>query len=109
MRRTLGMGCSVGKMGSLLENCQVGKVRLCYFRFLGVKTPQQELGRFIQLARCAAGLSRQELGDRIGVTREAVRLWEHGRRAVDVCHVQAIARATEQDVRLFLGEESNGS
>lgn len=91
----------------MLGICQVEKVRLCSFRFYCVKTPQQELGLVIELARRASRLSRKELGDRIGVTDEAVRLWEHGRRTVDVWHIQAIAQATGQDVGLFLGGDRN--
>ena len=37
---------------------------------------QQTLGRRIQEARKAAGLSQESLGERLGVSRQAVSKWE---------------------------------
>ena len=37
---------------------------------------QQTLGRRVQEARKAAGLSQESLGERLGVSRQAVSKWE---------------------------------
>ena len=52
---------------------------------------QQTLGRRIQEARKAAGLSQESLGERLGVSRQAVSRWERGVGFPDINTLEPLA------------------
>lgn len=66
-----------------------------------------ELKDRIALARKQAGLSQEQLGDRLGVSRQAVSKWEAGQANPDVTYIAAMCRlfGVSSDW-LLLGEES---
>ena len=66
-----------------------------------------ELKDRIALARKQAGLSQEQLGDQLGVSRQAVSKWEAGQANPDVTYVAAMCRlfGVSSDW-LLLGEES---
>ena len=53
---------------------------------------QQTLGRRIQEARKAAGLSQESLGERLGVSRQAVSKWESGVSDPSTSNLLALAK-----------------
>ena len=53
---------------------------------------QQTLGRRIQEARKAAGLSQESLGERLGVSRQAVSKWESGTADPSTSNLLALAK-----------------
>ena len=53
---------------------------------------QQTLGRRIQEARKAAGLSQESLGERLGVSRQAVSKWESGASDPSTSNLMALAK-----------------
>lgn len=55
--------------------------------------PQPEIGHKIARARIAAGLTQQEVADRMGVTASAVSRWENGSRDLRVEDLMALANA----------------
>lgn len=66
-----------------------------------------ELKDRIALARKQAGLSQEQLGDQLGVSRQAVSKWEAGQANPDVTYVAAMCRlfGVSSDW-LLLGEEN---
>ena len=66
-----------------------------------------ELKDRIALARKQAGLSQEQLGDQLGVSRQAVSKWEAGQANPDVTYVAAMCRlfGVSSDW-LLLGEEA---
>ena len=64
------------------------------------------LGRRIAGARHEAGLTQDELGQRVGVTDGAVRGWESDRSKPPVNRLRKIAEATNKPMSFFLGDES---
>ena len=50
------------------------------------------LGERIALARKKAGLSQEQLGDRLGVSRQAVSKWESSQANLDVAYVAELCR-----------------
>lgn len=66
-----------------------------------------ELKDRIALARKQAGLSQEQLGDQLGVSRQAVSKWEAGQANPDVTYIAAMCRlfGVSSDW-LLLGEES---
>ena len=50
------------------------------------------LGERIALARKKAGLSQEQLGDRLGVSRQAVSKWESSQANPDVAYVAELCR-----------------
>ena len=50
------------------------------------------LGERIAQARKLAGLSQEQLGDRLGVSRQAVSKWESGQTNPDVAYVAEMCR-----------------
>lgn len=65
------------------------------------KNPHKRQGIILHMTRIAQGKSREELGAAIGVSREAVRLWEVGRRSIDAVMLPKLAEALEQDINVF--------
>ena len=53
---------------------------------------QQTLGRRIQEARKAAGLSQESLGERLGVSRQAVSKWEADAAVPELENLIAMSR-----------------
>ena len=53
---------------------------------------EQTLGRRIQEARKAAGLSQESLGERLGVSRQAVSKWETGAADPSTSNLLALAK-----------------
>ena len=51
------------------------------------------IGDRIRLERTTAGLTQEQLGIAVGVTAEAVSLWESGKRRLAADKVPSIARA----------------
>lgn len=65
------------------------------------------LGERISLARKRAGLSQEQLGERLGVSRQAVSKWESSQSNPDVTYVAQMCRVLEVSSDwLLLGEES---
>lgn len=66
-----------------------------------------ELNERISLARKNAGLSQEQLGDKLGVSRQAVSKWESGQTNPDVAYIAEMCRlfGVSSDW-LLLGEES---
>lgn len=52
-----------------------------------------DIGKRIAAARMAAGLTQQELGERVFVSRDLVSKWEAGARRPDLAMLQSIAEA----------------
>ena len=64
------------------------------------------LGERIALARKQAGLSQEQLGEKLGVSRQAVSKWESSQTNPDVAYVAQICRLLELSSDwLLLGEE----
>ena len=64
------------------------------------------LGERITLARKKAGLSQEQLGDRLGVSRQAVSKWESSQANPDVAYVAELCRVCGVSCDwLLLGEE----
>ena len=65
------------------------------------------LGERIALARKQAGLSQEQLGEKLGVSRQAVSKWESSQTNPDVAYVAQMCRLLEVSSDwLLLGEES---
>lgn len=62
------------------------------------------IGRKIAEARKRAGLSQEELAEKIGVTAQAVSKWENGRNMPDLDNLFLLADATGTSYRLILGD-----
>lgn len=69
-----------------------------------VMTNGTPLGRRVQEAREAAGLSRAELAERALATEAAVRLWETGQREPRLKYLKRIAEATDRPLAWFFEE-----
>lgn len=68
------------------------------------------LGERIALARKRAGLSQEQLGEKLGVSRQAVSKWESSQTNPDVAYVAQMCRLLEVSSDwLLLGEESGQS
>ena len=69
-----------------------------------------ELKDRIAQARRAAGLSQEQLGEQLGVSRQAVSKWESGAANPDVAYLAAMCRelGVSSDW-LLLGEEPDGT
>ena len=52
------------------------------------------LGERIALARKQAGLSQGQLGEQLGVSRQAVGKWENGESTPDIANCAALAELT---------------
>ena len=61
------------------------------------------LGKKIELYREQRGISRQELADLIGVTRQTVFRWEHGDRLPDVLTFMQLSRLLGVEINEMLG------
>ena len=66
---------------------------------------QQTLGRRIQEARKAAGLSQESLGERLGVSRQAVSKWESDASVPDLENLIAMSRIFGVTIGALLGME----
>lgn len=66
-----------------------------------------ELHERIALARKQAGLSQEQLGEKLGVSRQAVSKWESGQTNPDIAYVSQMCRLFGVSADwLLLGEES---
>ena len=65
------------------------------------KNPHKRQGIILHMTRIAQGKSREELGAAVGVSREAVRLWEIGKRSIDSVMLPRLAEALGQHVNVF--------
>lgn len=63
------------------------------------------MGDNIRKARVEAGLSQQELGDRLHVVRQTVSKWEKGSSVPDADLLVALAAALGVEVSVLLGQE----
>ncbi|MGP6170615.1 helix-turn-helix transcriptional regulator [Microbacterium sp. A204] len=59
------------------------------------------LGRKIKIARIAADMKQDDLGQKVGVSRSAVGLWEKGETEPSASKLFAIARVTGQRIEWF--------
>ena len=66
---------------------------------------EQTLGRRIQEARKAAGLSQESLGERLGVSRQAVSKWESDASVPDLENLIAMSRIFGVTIGALLGME----
>ena len=66
---------------------------------------EQTLGRRIQEARKAAGLSQESLGERLGVSRQAVSKWESDASVPDLENLIAMSRIFGVTIGTLLGVE----
>ena len=67
------------------------------------------LGERIQALRKAAGMSQEELGDRLGVARQSVSKWESGATVPELDKLIAMSKLFGVSVGSLLGlEESEG-
>ena len=64
---------------------------------------QQTLGRRIQEARKAAGLSQESLGERLGVSRQAVSKWEADAAVPELENLIAMSRIFGVTIGALLG------
>ncbi|MFQ5875787.1 MAG: helix-turn-helix domain-containing protein [Dehalococcoidia bacterium] len=69
------------------------------------RTFDAELGRCIQQARLAAGLSQQALADRVNTTQNAISQYEHGTRSIALETLVDIAAVLERPLSFFLASE----
>ncbi len=70
---------------------------------------ENELGARIAALREARGMTGEELGAAVGLSRSQVSKVEHGTRRLDVSEVAAIADALEASLAEVLGVERSGS
>ena len=66
---------------------------------------QQTLGRRVQEGRRAAGLSQESLGERLGVSRQAVSKWESDASVPDLENLIAMSRIFGVTIGALLGVE----
>lgn len=66
---------------------------------------QQTLGRRIQEARKARGLSQESLGERLGVSRQAVSKWEADAAVPELENLIAMSRIFGVTIGALLGVE----
>lgn len=66
----------------------------------------KKIGRQISLLRASKGITQNELGERIGVTFQAVSKWERGETLPDISSLPALADILETTIDniLFGGE-----
>jgi Zn-dependent peptidase ImmA (M78 family)/DNA-binding XRE family transcriptional regulator len=62
--------------------------------------------KLIQQFREQLGLTQQELGERVGVTRQTIAAWEKGERVVSVVQLARLARALNVPLEILLGVQS---
>ena len=70
------------------------------------------IGANLKLQRKRAGISQEELGEKLGVTRQAISNWETGKAWPDLEMLKAIAQALDTDVNTLLyapGERGGGT
>ena len=60
-----------------------------------------EMGRRIRLRRLEAGISQEELGDKLGVTFQQVQKYERGRNRVSAARLQQIAETLGVEMPFF--------
>jgi DNA-binding XRE family transcriptional regulator len=68
-------------------------------------TPHTDLANRVVELRKAIGYTRNELADKVGVSRQAIRLWERGAVAPTGCAAVWLARALCVEVDQLLGEK----
>jgi Zn-dependent peptidase ImmA (M78 family)/transcriptional regulator with XRE-family HTH domain len=66
---------------------------------------QEELGRRIRSAREGCGLTQEQLGEMVGLSRLAVGQIEGGNRSVSSIELDRIAHAVARDIKSFLSED----
>lgn len=62
-----------------------------------------EMGRVIALARRARGMTLRQLGERLGVSAQAVHKWERGVNYPDITLLPMIARVLEVSIEDLFG------
>lgn len=61
------------------------------------------VGRYIEEARLCMGLSRDELGNSIGVSHQQLQKYERGQNRISAGRLALVAKALEQDIGYFFG------
>jgi Zn-dependent peptidase ImmA (M78 family)/transcriptional regulator with XRE-family HTH domain len=69
---------------------------------------QGELGRRLRLAREAASLTQDQVGEHLGLSRSAVAQMELGNRAVGSLELDGLARLLGRDIREFVADDFGG-
>ena len=67
------------------------------------------LAELIYQARKRAGLSQEELADRLGVTRQAVSKWETGKSVPDTENIRRMTAVLAVSADYFLGSDSTAT
>ena len=67
----------------------------------------QKIGSRIRAARKARGLSQEQLGEKLGVSFQAVSTWEQGKYIPDSDHLPALARELDISLDALFAEEEN--
>ena len=67
-----------------------------------------EMGRRIRLRRLEAGISQEELGDKLGVTFQQVQKYERGFNRVSAARLQLIAEMFGVDIPFFYDGDGKG-
>ena len=67
----------------------------------------RRIGRRIRDARKARGLSQEQLGEKLGVSFQAVSTWEQGKYIPDSGHLPALARVLDISLDALFSEEEN--
>lgn len=66
------------------------------------------VGERIHVLRISSGLSRQQLGDKIGVTHQQLQKYEKGTNRVSCGRMAVIANALKKPISYFFDEEDCG-
>lgn len=72
-----------------------------------VAMTKEEFAARLREIREAKGLSREELADRVGVSEEAIALWERAQREPSMGNFVAVARALGVSLDAFLEPAKN--
>jgi transcriptional regulator with XRE-family HTH domain len=65
---------------------------------------RERIARNIWLGRQLAGLTQEQLGEKVGVKRTQIAIWENARRKPETVAILALANALHQDFDWFFAE-----
>ncbi len=66
---------------------------------------QIQIGRFLSMLRRQAGLTQEELGERLGVTNKTVSRWENGNYMPDIEMMQLLSKELHVSINELLAGE----
>lgn len=70
-------------------------------------TEEAEIGARVKAARLLAGMSQEQLGDRLGVTFQQIQKYEKGANRVSASRLVRVAKITQQPLVFFLPESDD--